>query len=146
MNPENSLWGNLPLTETTRTPVIILREQATILTKLTNALLEGVVTVRNTADIFSFGKQHKEFAVTLSITAPALDGYNIQILKVEYDLVLYPATVYDLLGEIQPDEIVCRDESELNAAIGKVLSSEKVQKAVGMLLAQSRSTESDVAA
>lgn len=146
MNPEKSLWGNLPLTDTTRTPVIILREQATILTKLTNALLEGVVTVRTASDALFKTAQSKEFDATLSITAPALDGYTVRVLKVEYDLTIYPVDVYDWLGDAEFDKIVCQNESELNDAIGKVLSSDKVQKAVGLLLAQSRSTESDVAA
>ncbi len=40
-----SLWGELPESASLRTPVSILKEQASELKKLTNGLLEGRVSV-----------------------------------------------------------------------------------------------------
>ena len=140
MNPEKSLWGNLPLDDMIRTPVIILREQATILTKLTNGLLEGVVTVRTASEQLFGSKPLKEFSGTLGIVAAALDGYMLLVLKVEYDLAIYPVTTIDLLGGGAWEQKICHNEEELMTALGEILSSERVSKSISLLLAQSRST------
>lgn len=43
MSTTKNLWGELPLAEVIRTPAIILREQATLLTEMTTGVLEGEV-------------------------------------------------------------------------------------------------------
>jgi hypothetical protein len=144
MNTSKSLWGDLPLADAIRTPIAILREQATILTELTHGLLEGVVTNRLTDEssiVFSISlKKPKEFSAVLSIVAPALDGYVFRILQMDYDLELYPVEIENLASEIGDSFTSCNNEQELMQAIGNVLSSESVRRAIRMLLAQSKST------
>lgn len=145
MNTEKSLWGNLPLADVTRTPIIILREQATILTELTNGLLEGIVTNRVMEGINKLGgydaQEPKKFNATLSIIAPALDGYTFRLLQVNYNLDLYPVEVLKLESNyfLSEDVTVCDNEAEFLEALSGVLGSEPVRTAVGKLLAQSKS-------
>ncbi len=142
MNTETSLWGNLPLDEVVRTPLIILREQATILTKATNGLLTGVVSMSSVTEYDLFGNPVRTaghppvFRATLDIEAPALDGYVFQVLQAEFSLVAYPVKVQDLLSKV---EYNCSDVDEFNKALSTVLSSIEVRRAIGLLLAQSRS-------
>ena len=141
MDTTKSLWGDLPLAEAIRTPLIILREQATLLTQMTNAVLEGAVTnqlVRTSSNVFDPFGPSKDFLATLAIEAPALDGYVFQVLKVGYDLALYPVEVIDLVNSQQYD---CVDEGAFMEAMSTVLSSAAVRRAVGMLLAQSKSEQ-----
>lgn len=148
MNTSKSLWGQLPLADVTRTPIIILRQQATILTELTNGLLEGVVTNRTTGETHgveytSRGEVEKEFNAILSISAPALDGYTFRILRVDYDLDLYPVTVSNLVSKsfyaINLDRTTCDDEKEFLTAVSTILTSDEVREVIGKLWAQSKS-------
>jgi hypothetical protein len=43
MTSKKNLWGELPKPETIRTPYTILKEQASILSEITNGLLIGEV-------------------------------------------------------------------------------------------------------
>ena len=141
MDTSKSLWGQLPLEENVRTPLIILREQATLLTQITNAVLEGAVTSQKFApssDPFGFSPPNKTFRTTLAIEAPALDGYVFQVLQVNYDLALYPVEVVDLINKKTTE---CANEEDFNNAVGHILSSDAVRRAVGMLLAQSKSEQ-----
>ena len=147
MNTEKSLWGDLPLADVTRTPIIILREQATILTELTNGLLEGVVTNRVTEGTNRLisqveDREPKEFSATLSIIAPALDGYVFRIMQVNYNLELYPVEVVALASHFflsRDSTVSCDNEQEFVEALGNILSSDSVRQAIGRLLAQSKS-------
>ena len=141
MDTSKSLWGKLPLEEAIRTPLIILREQATLLTQMTNAILEGVVVnqqVRSASDEFDPFGPRKTFRATLSIEAPALDGYVFQVLQVSYDLALYPVEVNDLVNS---KEYECIDQDSFEEAMRTILSSAAVLRAVGMLIAQSKSEQ-----
>jgi hypothetical protein len=141
MDASKNLWGKLPLEEAIRTPLIILREQATLLTQMTNAVLEGVVTnhrVRDASDEFNPFGPRKTFRATLSIEAPALDGYVFQVLQVNYDLALYPVEVNDLVNNKTYE---CADQDNFEEVMRTILSAEAVLRAVGMLLAQSKSEQ-----
>ena len=142
MDTSKSLWGKLPLEEAIRTPLIILREQATLLTQMTNAILEGVVTNQmakpSSPIAFDPFGLNKSFRATLTIEAPALDGYVFQVLEVGYNLALYPVEVRDLVNNQTRD---CENEEPFVEAVGSILSSDAVRRAVGMLLAQSKSEQ-----
>ncbi len=141
MDATKNLWGELPLTDSVRTPLIILREQATLLTQKTNAILEGVVTnqmVKQSFDTFLPFGPSKTFRAALSIEAPALGGYVFQVLQVSYELALYPVEVEDVVNRKHYE---CSDFTTFEEVLGSILSSEAVHQAVGMLLAQSRSEQ-----
>ena len=132
MNTPKNLWGELPLAIITRTPVVILREQANQLTELTNGLLEGEVTTHELSG-------EKPFFYKLNIVAPALDGYRALVAFIMHSITLYPVILVD---EINPNKSYeCKDEDVFIAAIGEVLSSPGVHKLISALLSQSKSEE-----
>lgn len=73
-----NLWGELPDAADIRSPVTILREQASLLTQMTNGTLQGEVYLENSGGRFSS---------TLYILAPALDDYRYSVLSVQYPVV-----------------------------------------------------------
>jgi hypothetical protein len=130
MNSRN-LWGPLPATEQIITPTLILREQATQLSNMTNGILRGEVSVSSAGSTF---------VVSLAVVAPFVDNYTYLAVQVEHELELYPVTVrpgYDLYSSKVAVE--CTNQSEFEKAVGEILSSEHMQRIIRSLLAQSRS-------
>ena len=83
-----NLWGELPSAEGIRTPVSLLREQASILGEKTNKFLEGTVSLRQQFESYDIDRTHPKLAATLSIVVPSLDGYQVTILEATYELHL----------------------------------------------------------
>lgn len=123
-----NLWGDLGLEEPVKTPTEILKEQAVMLTSLTNGILNGSVSVEG---------HGKHFDIILSIIAPAIGGYKLDILRVEHDLNDYPVEIINLIDD-QRREHYCSDEQELLEALGKILGSEQIRRIIRSLVAQSR--------
>ena len=125
MTSKKNLWGELPNAETIRTPYTILKEQASILSKITNGLLIGEVVVNNQKDNF--------FAMTLRIKAPSLNNYTYSVVQVEQPIQLYPVGIINLLrnnvGKYSSEE-------EFENALGEILSSLDVKRVISGLLAQ----------
>lgn len=120
-----SLWGELPPAANIRTPVSILREQATVLAEATRGVLAGEVAQLQTAN-------NDEFVHVLMIVAPALNNYRYRVLTIAHHVTLYPVVLHD--GEAT---IECADEADFITDLEAVLSSQRVHKAIGALLAQS---------
>lgn len=125
----SNLWGELPETETTRTPLQILNEQASALTQMTNGVLVGFV--------YEAHQRWKPFAYELGIRAPALNEYSITVLSIYHDLVMYPIQVLDSLRNHRfPD---CNDETSFLDALKETLQSPESRKVIAALLHQSNS-------
>src|SRR5205807_3389682 len=125
MNTEN-LWGDLPKSGDLRTPVSILREQATILGDQTNNVLVGdVITTKRGGNIVS------EF----EIVAPALDNYRVTVLTISHDMTLYPLLVIRHLGG---SNVQCPDETSFIAVLKETLPGKRVHQIVNSLLSQSK--------
>lgn len=124
-----NLWGDLPLDTEMRTPLVVLREQATVLGEITRQLLIGSVT--STTDPFN------QFVHTLRIVAPALDGYEVSILRVSHPVDLYPLRVDNFM--VQPERrFTCDDENEFRRALESILKSDGVHRLIAALIAQSK--------
>jgi hypothetical protein len=133
MASEN-LWGELKDVQELRTPTLILKEQALYLGEMTGHTLVGRVTstigLPTTFDIY------------LKIVAPSLNDYTIDIINIEHEFDLYPAKVFDLIGEERYD---AENEAELLEALKDILSSDKIQRIVRALYVQSKQAPSDEA-
>lgn len=129
MSTTKNLWGELPLTEVLRTPAVILREQATLLTEMTNGLLEGEVVSWKV-------ESENPFCLRLSIIAPALDGYRFSVLDSYHSILLYPIIVYD---KVIDRRFVCENESNFLDVVQHILSSKNVHAAITSLISQSKS-------
>jgi hypothetical protein len=124
VNNKRNLWGNLSVSANIRTPFTILKEQASILTEMTNGLLVGEVKR------FSI---EEGFAANLRVRVPTLGGYAYSILRVNYPPDLYPLNIMNLTNQSPAKS--CGSEEEFEVTLGKVLSSESVQRVISALLA-----------
>ncbi len=146
-----NLWGNLPV-EDVRTPHVILREQASILTKATDGLLVGKVIKEKFKNIqlpssglighlktsVSQETQDKySFISRLEITVPSINNYSISIVQIDYPLKMYPLRIRSsITDEYQYKE--CQTESEFNERLAKILSSADVKRIIAGLLTEIR--------
>ena len=130
MSPKN-LWGDIAPADDTRAPTAILREQAAELSRLTQGVLDGAVTVKPVGG---------EFVVEFSIIAPVLNGYEYTVMYVEHPVVMYPLKVMQGWDRYNRDTTLkCENEVEFEAAVGTILKSEHVRAVVASLITQSRS-------
>jgi hypothetical protein len=149
MTSKKNLWGELPNPETIRTPYTILKEQASILSEITNGLLIGEV-INNQKD--------KYFVNILRIKAPSLNNYTYSVVEVQHLIQLYPVFVKnltsepitkatDLIDSLRFDVRIpgmledqgyekYSSEEEFEKALGQILSSQGVKKVISALLAQ----------
>ena len=118
------LWPPDLKTPASRTPVQILREQASLLTRKTNGLLEGeIVTI--TGD--------KGLIHRFNIVVIALGGYVYRLLSISHAADnLYPIAVL----EPASNETTLNDEASLVEWLRQVLGSENTRRVVSILLAQ----------
>lgn len=123
-----NLWGQLPAADNIRLPVVVLREQASVLTRLTQGVLEGSVLTSRDGD---------EFELELRIVAPALDNYQYTVLRVFHGVHLYPVRVAPP-DTLRRDWIRCDSEESFEEILAHQLSSNRVKKVIASLLAQSR--------
>jgi len=72
-----------------------------------------------------------DFSATLYITAPLLDDYQVQVLRIQYPLACYPLEISSSEGKVGAS-----DESEFVSILGEVLSSETTKRIIGRLLTQ----------
>ncbi len=119
----------IPDVSTTRTPLIILKEAASELTRRTEGLLRGHVASQRPSYDLSM------LVLRLSIIAPALDNYQIAVATYSQPMELYPG---QLASEILENESVVSSEEELVKALRDQLSAPKVQKVIASLLSQSK--------
>jgi hypothetical protein len=124
------LWGELPDVEEIKTPFVILKEQAELLTEKTGGLLVGEASQR----LFDEGFQEK-FECVLRIVIPTLNNYNYTILSLSYGLGVYPLS----LTAASKPPVECSDEDEFKKELGKILKSKETQDVISKLFAHVRS-------
>ncbi|MGK7928933.1 MAG: hypothetical protein AB4290_27465 [Spirulina sp.] len=141
-----NLWGEIPKPEHLRTPYTILKEQAAILSNLTEGLLIGEVIalekIQQRTDPYLKSKQQveKEFFYVLRIKVPALNNYTYSIVQISYPIELYPILVKKLVSRylMKEDEAECHTEEQFEEALQEILSSREVKHAISVLLSQVR--------
>lgn len=143
--PKN-LWGNLPSVNKIKTPFTILKEQASLLTKMTQGLLVGEVTQPKMRQglledqPFRQGLNqvqqeiNQDLEVILRIKVPSLNSYTYSVLQVIYPIALYPVKVKNLTTQAF-NYLLCNSKEEFENALGSILSSESVQRVISALLA-----------
>ncbi len=128
----NSLWGEIETAEEVVPPVTILKRQASELGKMTHQILQGDVEVDRRNDTFN---------LDFYITAPVLDNYRYWVLRLAQPMDMYPVRLLPAQQDGQ-NWIKCTDEEQLLAELAKVLSSPRIKRTIGMLLAQSKALSS----
>lgn len=140
-----------------KSPVTILREQASLLGKKTNNLVEAEVV-----QLESVISEEKEFSYAFLIVAPALDNYRYKLFTISYGINLYPVTINvdkDIQAEIPPTaeerreivksgrvftdlreeigikrKLVAESEDEFVEILKKIFSAKKTKRVIGALL------------
>jgi len=133
-----NFWGEIPKVDKARTPLSILKEQAAMLGQLSNRLLEGDVTLESNSP--------SKIDAFLSIVAPSLGGYSIDIIEITYDIEIYPLRLIKLLeGSLEEgyEYIIVRNEEEFIGSLKAILSSDKVKRIISSLLIQIKSGDFD---
>lgn len=108
-------------------PVVILRAQASALSKRTNGILEGAVEARTTDD--------QQFVHSLYIVAPALGGYRYLVMHVFHDILLYPVNVRFV---IRDEVYAAKDPRQFQELLRTLFAAPVTLRAIDALLAQSR--------
>lgn len=122
----DDLWGELPDVEKIKTPFVILKEQAELLTAKTDGLLIGEVTQNQVG---------QGFQCTLDIVVPTLNNYKYRVLSLVYKMILYPLN----LTPANKQSVSCSNENEFKKELGKILQSQEVQNVISKLLTHVRS-------
>jgi hypothetical protein len=119
-------------TKMSRSPAVILKEQAAALRAATKGELNGVV---GNAPAVS-----GQVGTRLSIIVPSLNNYVYQVLIVRYPLLtIWPASIE---SNVTNEKIDVKNEEQFNEALRKILSSTEMQQVIGALRAQVRQAPS----
>jgi hypothetical protein len=135
--PIPDLWPDIEQSQVVP-PVAILREQAALLGKKTNHLLEGRVVSTNTG--------YGGFVHSFYIVAPTLDDYAYKLFEISHGVDPYPVLVPALLHRGALGQVVpvggpqLASEQELLDYIRRILNSDETMRVVGSLLAQVKAT------
>lgn len=120
---QRDFWPDIAVEEPVTTPLSILKEQAAVLARKTNGLLEG--RVENST-------RGREFRYVFKIVAPTLDNYSYELFRVRHGVLLYPAWIQG--PQLQDTEL--KSEQEFVDALKQVLSSDETMRVISALLAQ----------
>lgn len=142
--PTQDYWGDFQVTDEQRTPVQILKEQASVLNEkvghciralvATSALPEGTPKFRSAPPELT-----PKFRSTLAVIVPSLDRYRLDIVTITYPLrAYYPLALSDDLAEgkeaLVEVEFRCQNEREFRSALYQILSSTRTTDTLNSLL------------
>jgi hypothetical protein len=122
----DDLWGKLSDVEEIKTPLVILKEQAELLTEKTDGLLVGIVSQKLSGE---------RFLCFFNIVVPTLNDYNYRLLALSYGIEVYPLN----LTAANKPLVECSDEDEFKKELGKILKSQETQNVISKLLMHVRS-------
>ncbi len=122
----DDLWGELPDVEEIKTPFVILKEQAELLTEKTDGLLVGEATQKQIG---------QGFQCMLDIVVPTLNNYKYRVLSLVYKMTLYPLN----LSPANKPSVSCSDEDEFKKELGNIFKFQETQDVISKLLAHVRS-------
>ena len=128
------LWGEIAAAPV-RTPLAILREQAALLGKKTQNLIEAKVAT---------AVRGPKFVHRFQLVVPSMTDYTYELFEVSHGIEMYPVTVpvtvpsnpsaEELMAGMLSDTVA--NEEEFVAWLRQELSSEKTMRIVSNLLAQ----------
>lgn len=112
-------------------PIVILKEQAQLLTGASEGVIQGEVSSNSSSNTFV----HYFIA-----RVPSMNNYSVTLLQIQHSLTLYPVNVDGPMW--RNAAIRCATKDELTAAIVRLLSEGSVQETVSALLAQALNADS----
>ncbi|RLC20652.1 MAG: hypothetical protein DRI57_04335 [Deltaproteobacteria bacterium] len=140
-----SLWPeNLTVTGI-KAPVIILREQASLLGDTTQNIIEAEVKRADVSPDMRLDKKNDMgFRYVFYIVAPALGNYQYKLFTIWHSVDLYPVIIcpdQDVRDELYPDshkdEIQTESENEFIEMLKAIFHSKKTGNIIQALVSQS---------
>ena len=122
MAAQTDFWGEIVPACLERTPLAIMREQASLLGTKTKNLVEA--TVDTSVD------PNGQFVHRFTLVVPSLSSYKYVLFCIQHGIAVYPISI--------PTELAVRldTEQEFTDWLHRKLSSAETRKIVGNLLAQ----------
>ena len=109
-------------------PVAILKEQASLLGKQTQNLVEAHVVLGGSRNPGMY-----PFHYYFQVIAPALDGYRYNLFSISHGVQFYPVRI-----EFEDADIEVQNEEEFMTALANIFSSDKTKGIISALIAQSK--------
>lgn len=138
------LWGDDFGKVSVKAPVVILREQASLLGQRTKGVILGKVSASRT-------NSFEGLSYSFSLVVPALDNYTYGLFSISHSVTeLYPVT-FQIDGEIASEvnvvsptaltstsmyNVKAENEEEFEGVLSQILKSQKTRKVLNSLLAQ----------
>lgn len=127
----DSFWA-IPDTALIRTPLSILREQASALTQQTQGVLVGEAATKTDVGPLAGKPDVNQLVVTLDVVVPGLNDYRYRVVTYRQPLEMYPGRFFVSGGEWETIE----DEDAFVNAVKAALSSQRTEKVLTSLLSQ----------
>ncbi|PZN82097.1 MAG: hypothetical protein DM484_07035 [Candidatus Methylumidiphilus alinenensis] len=138
----NDIWAEDIGITTVKTPVAILKEQASLLGRKTQNLVVGEV-ISSSQDAIEEPKITQRF----NIKAPALGNYRYNLFSISHGIDIYPLTIYlenSIVSELATTNLILgshnprliRSEEEFLGILNRILKSKRTKQVVHALLAQ----------
>jgi hypothetical protein len=121
--PGPDFWGDVGA-EGALTPIMILRQQASLLAAKTNQLITAEVRTTTSSTYFT---HH------FNLVVPTLDGYNYELFKISHKIAVYPVIVGD-----DPVGRRLETEEEFKQWVFQRLSSPATKRVIANLLSMAR--------
>lgn len=127
------LWPSDIGTTTLRSPVSILREQASALAQKTQGLVTAEVITRARKRSDAWHEWEDGLTHEFVLVAPTLDRYRFELFSLGHDELLYPVT-----GNFNEQESELADEAALMEWLRGIFFSERTKRIIHSLLAQAK--------
>ena len=132
------LWpDDIAVADSSKFPVIILRQQATLLGEKTWNVVEG--EIRSNINERSLYPDRNQFIHEFHLVAGALGNYSFRLFHLTHADDVYPSTIH--ISEKKEEEtkaIIVESDEELIEALRKIFASEKTRRIINALIAQSQ--------
>lgn len=109
-------------------PVAILKEQASLLGKRTQNLVEARVIQGG-----SHSPARYPFYYYFQLIAPALDNYRYNLFSISHGVQFYPVRI-----EFEDSDTEVQSEDEFMSELERIFSSDKTKGIISALIAQSK--------
>ena len=142
-----NLWPEKFEPESLPPPKILLQEQCTLLTKLTNGMVQAEVASSSEVDIILHSMQN-DFSFRFDLLGPFLDNYRFTLLRLSHDIGIYPVKILVDSGVSKElglptstrglGEIKAVSPEEFENFLKTVFQSHRVRRIVGSIIALSK--------
>jgi hypothetical protein len=121
-NDLGDLWPNLEEEVPERTPVRILREQASLLVRKTGGLVQAFVRTAARGELF----EHR-----FILAVRRLEDYEYELFTIQHDMSVYPLQAY-----VQGASSTLKNEEEFVAWLRDILSAKRTVQIIRTLISQ----------